>query len=128
MDIAKGMDVSGVVAVFADSLIAEFPNNYSLSVTGKVNLQCFRKSAFLEKHRAEIRVGGKSIHANLLQVWCYVNGVDIRTAGLTRSKDINPLLEGIADYLSQYFTQFKWEANKPTSAKRERVSLDELFA
>lgn len=128
MQIFKGMDNASVVDMFVDSLIREFPSSVSLTPTGKVNLQCFRKACFLEKHRVEVSVGGKSIHANLLQVWCYVNSVDIKREGLTRSADISPLCEAIAEYLAPIFPQFKWESDKPTAKREVRSSLDELFA
>jgi hypothetical protein len=128
MQISKGMDNVSVVDIFVDSLIREFPSNVSLTPTGKVNLQCFRKACFLEKHKAQVSVGEKTIHANLLQVWAYVNGLDIKREGLTRSSDISPLCEAIAEYLAPIFPQFKWEAEKVSSKREERVSLDELFA
>lgn len=128
MQIFKGMDNVSVVDLFVDALIREFPNNVSLTVSGKVNLQCFRKSCFLEKHKVQVSVGDKVIHANLLQVWCYVNSVDIKRDGLTRSADISPLCEDIAQYLAPIFPQFKWESEKSAPKRAERASLDELFA
>jgi hypothetical protein len=128
MQISKGMDNVSVVDLFVDALIREFPNNVSLTVSGKVNLQCFRKSCFLEKHKVQVSVGDKVIHANLLQVWCYVNSVDIKREGLTRSADISPLCEDIAEYLAPIFPQFKWESEKSAPKRAERASLDELFA
>lgn len=129
LKISKGMEVDDIILAFGDSLIQAFPNNVTChKVTKKVNLQSFRKAAFLEDVKIAVTTDGvKVTQANLLQVWCYATGTDIRTHGLTRSGEISPLVQAIAEYLADFFPQFVWEKPQRKSSV-ERVSLDALFA
>lgn len=127
--ISRGMEIDSVLVAFGDSLIKAFPMNVTKSKTGKVNLQCFRKACFLEDTKIAVSVDGVKItQANLLQVWCYVTRTDICTHGLTRSAEISPLIEAVAEYLADIYPQFVWETVKPQRKTVERVSLDALFA
>lgn len=125
MELNRSVSVESVVSYFGDSLFEAFPNNYTLTKTKKVNLQGFRKEVFHSKATMPFELGEKKFKATLLQVYCWLSGVDITQSGVTRGKEINPLLEAIASYLESFYPQFKWESTEP---KASRVSLDSLLS
>jgi hypothetical protein len=116
-------------SVFGEALCDAFDDtdNWSVSSTGKVNSQSFRKAVFIETP-VSVQWKGKTVSVNLLQVFCKKCGVDIRMDCLTRSKAISPLLEAVSGYLATRYPALKWESDKPASVREERMSLDDLLA
>jgi hypothetical protein len=115
--------------VFGEALCDAFDDteNWTVSSTGKVNSQSFRKTAFIE-HKIPVLWNGREVAVTLLQVFCKKCGVDIRTDCLTRSKAISPLLEAVSGYLATRYPALKWESDKAVSVREERMSLDDLLA
>lgn len=118
-----------VRTVFGQTLRTAFDNaeNWSVSSTGKVNSQSFRKACFIETP-VSVQWKGKTVSVNLLQVFCKIHSVDIRGECLTRSKSISPLLEAVSGYLEVVYPALKWHSDKPQNAREERMSLDDLLA
>jgi len=118
--------VDVISAYFGTHVLSCYARHSKKTKTGKVNLKSLVTSEMLEEGTALVRIGEKSIRVNILQIGCWIHGIDIAAHGVTRTSAINPIRDAIVEYLKANAPEAVWEKVKEPTAPR--VSLDSMLA